>query len=95
MDKRIASGINTGFAPSEIAKMQAMPDSRQQSFEEIYGPPENFLEIEVSFPLRVQMRPFASFDYPSCHKEHPLNPHSRSRTLELMAWDATCTQIMR
>jgi len=27
--------------------MQAMPDSRQQSFEEIYGPPENFLEIEV------------------------------------------------
>ena len=29
--------------------MQAMPDSRQQSFEEIYGPPENFLEIEVSF----------------------------------------------
>ena len=31
--------------------MQAMPDSRQQSFEEIYGPPENFLEIEVSFTL--------------------------------------------
>jgi len=30
--------------------MQAMPDSRQQSFEEIYGPPENFLEIEVSCP---------------------------------------------
>ena len=28
--------------------MQAMPDARQQSFEEIYGPPENFLEIEVS-----------------------------------------------
>lgn len=24
-----------------------MPDARQQSFEEIYGPPENFLEIEV------------------------------------------------
>ncbi|RAL68339.1 hypothetical protein DID88_007070 [Monilinia fructigena] len=30
--------------------MQAMPDSRQQSFEEIYGPPENFLEIEVTDP---------------------------------------------
>jgi len=30
--------------------MQAMPDSRQQSFEEIYGPPENFLEIEVILP---------------------------------------------
>lgn len=28
--------------------MQVMPDARQQSFEEIYGPPENFLEIEVS-----------------------------------------------
>lgn len=27
--------------------MQAMGESRQQSFEEIYGPPENFLEIEV------------------------------------------------
>lgn len=24
-----------------------MPDTRQQSFDEIYGPPENFLEIEV------------------------------------------------
>ena len=31
--------------------MQAMPDARQQSFEEIYGPPENFLEIEVSLVL--------------------------------------------
>ena len=34
--------------------MQAMPDARQQSFEEIYGPPENFLEIEVSvFPRQI------------------------------------------
>lgn len=31
--------------------MQAMPDARQQSFEEIYGPPENFLEIEVCHTL--------------------------------------------
>ena len=31
--------------------MQAMPDARQQSFEEIYGPPENFLEIEVCLLL--------------------------------------------
>ncbi|OAA53293.1 sorting nexin-3 [Cordyceps fumosorosea ARSEF 2679] len=30
--------------------MQAMPDNRQQSFDEIYGPPENFLEIEVRNP---------------------------------------------
>ncbi|KAI9715428.1 MAG: Sorting nexin-3 [Chrysothrix sp. TS-e1954] len=28
--------------------MQSLPDARQQSFEEIYGPPENFLEIEVT-----------------------------------------------
>lgn len=27
--------------------MQALPESRQQTFEEIYGAPENFLEIEV------------------------------------------------
>ncbi|OAR02008.1 hypothetical protein LLEC1_02327 [Akanthomyces lecanii] len=30
--------------------MQAMPDNRQQSFDEIYGAPENFLEIEVRNP---------------------------------------------
>uniref|UniRef100_A0A8H7TSM2 Sorting nexin-3 n=1 Tax=Bionectria ochroleuca TaxID=29856 RepID=A0A8H7TSM2_BIOOC len=30
--------------------MQAMPDTRQQSFDEIYGAPENFLEIEVRNP---------------------------------------------
>lgn len=29
--------------------MQAVPESRQQTFDEIYGPPENFLEIEVRF----------------------------------------------
>ncbi len=29
--------------------MQSLPDARSQSFEELYGPPENFLEIEVSF----------------------------------------------
>jgi hypothetical protein len=28
-----------------------MPDTRQQSFDEIYGPPENFLEIEVRLSL--------------------------------------------
>jgi hypothetical protein len=30
--------------------MQSLPESRQQSFEELYGPPENFLEIEVNHP---------------------------------------------
>jgi hypothetical protein len=29
------------------AAMQSLPDARSQSFEELYGPPENFLEIEV------------------------------------------------
>ena len=27
--------------------MQSLPETRGQSFEELYGPPENFLEIEV------------------------------------------------
>lgn len=40
--------------------MQAMPDARQQSFEEIYGRPENFLEIEVRFPLLLQL-PYSLF----------------------------------
>ncbi|KAF3035399.1 hypothetical protein E8E12_000638 [Didymella heteroderae] len=31
--------------------MQSIPDARQQSFEELYGPPENFLEIEVRNPM--------------------------------------------
>lgn len=34
--------------------MQSLPDARQQTFEEIYGPPENFLEIEVC-RLRAQL----------------------------------------
>ncbi|GKT66616.1 PX domain-containing protein [Colletotrichum tofieldiae] len=36
--------------------MQAMPDNRQQSFDEIYGPPENFLEIEVRSPQEPPSR---------------------------------------
>lgn len=32
-----------------------MPDNRHQSFDEIYGPPENFLEIEVSFTSLYNM----------------------------------------
>ena len=30
------------------SSLTTLPDPRQQSFEEIYGPPENILEIEVS-----------------------------------------------
>lgn len=39
-----------GGDKSHRAILQSMPDTRQQSFDEIYGPPENFLEIEVSVP---------------------------------------------
>lgn len=33
-----------------MQSMSSLPDTRQQSFDEIYGPPENFLEIEVCNP---------------------------------------------
>lgn len=33
-----------------MQSMSSLPDTRQQSFDEIYGPPENFLEIEVCDP---------------------------------------------
>lgn len=35
------------FAKPVMQSMSSLPDTRQQSFDEIYGPPENFLEIEV------------------------------------------------
>lgn len=43
--------------------MQSVPESRQQSFEEIYGPPENFLEIEVS-PF-YNLNANCSIDFPT------------------------------
>jgi hypothetical protein len=46
--------------------MQAIPDARQQSFEEIYGPPENFLEIEV--------RPIPSHLYQTLQTPKPSLP---------------------
>ncbi|KAI0912195.1 Phox homologous domain-containing protein, partial [Ustulina deusta] len=39
-----------GMASMARPIMQSMPDTRHQSFDEIYGPPENFLEIEVRNP---------------------------------------------
>ncbi|KAF7558517.1 hypothetical protein G7046_g5642 [Stylonectria norvegica] len=51
------SGHGAGPEPSSPGSrdlhrpiLQSMPDTRQQSFDEIYGPPENFLEIEVRNP---------------------------------------------
>lgn len=45
-----ASSAPSPLSPTHPLKptMQSVPESRQQTFEEIYGPPENFLEIEVS-----------------------------------------------
>lgn len=34
------------------SKMQTLPDARSQTFEELYGVPENFLEVEVGNPPR-------------------------------------------
>ena len=45
--------------------MQAMPDARQQSFEEIYGPPENFLEIEVQMMLFYTLMTAVPISMPS------------------------------
>ncbi|THY53925.1 Phox-like protein [Aureobasidium pullulans] len=53
------------FQPSPSSRtnstMQAMPDSRSQSFEEIYGPPENFLEIEVCNPQTHGLTPSSRY----------------------------------
>ena len=83
--------------------MQAMPDARQQSFEEIYGPPENFLEIEVradqqaSRPLPDLSTPcplaFAVPRPPSTRKTYL---HStRSRIPRHTVPSAVCTRTTR
>lgn len=48
-----AAGPGPGLQRSML---QSMPDTRQQSFDEIYGPPENFLEIEVRLLPRAWFR---------------------------------------
>ncbi|KAH6887922.1 Phox homologous domain-containing protein [Thelonectria olida] len=52
-------------SPSNLHRpiLQAMPDTRQQSFDEIYGPPENFLEIEVRNPRTHGMGRHMYTDY--------------------------------
>lgn len=73
--------------------MQAMPDARQQSFEEIYGPPENFLEVEVYLhPLpfipqipspRLSLPTFATDSKKKCFPRQVKNPmtHGTSRNM--------------
>lgn len=38
---------SSALAPTPGGGIPFMPGTREQSFEEIYGAPENFLEIEV------------------------------------------------
>lgn len=48
-----SAGLGSPTSPTSrfprpvMQSMSSLPDTRQQSFDEIYGPPENFLEIEV------------------------------------------------
>jgi hypothetical protein len=51
--------LSSNSQDNPFATMQSIPDSRSQTFEEIYGPPENFLEIEVSHPTEPQVYRFA------------------------------------
>lgn len=53
-----------------------MPDTRQQSFDEIYGPPENFLEIEV--PSILLPTPPAAQLSSKPHHEIPIYTHTNS-----------------
>lgn len=63
--------------------MSSLPDTRQQSFDEIYGPPENFLEIEVRLNFVLL---FVSFCY-TCSRillPFPPPPLSLSFALPLL-----------
>lgn len=52
MASKGSSGETTPTKPRNphLANMAMLPDSRAQSYEELYGPPENLLEIEVCLP---------------------------------------------
>lgn len=55
--------------------MQALLDARQQSFEEIYGPPENVLEIEVRLSsLDSLSRPLSSPLHTFCPAQRAHTP---------------------
>lgn len=83
--------------------MQApIQSSRAQSFDEIYGPPENFLEIEVCsfflffpFPLVPRVIPtcFVGLTMVSCVVWFLLP--LRSRILRRMGLEGRCIRIMR
>ncbi|KAK2673021.1 Phox homology [Fusarium oxysporum f. sp. vasinfectum] len=74
------SGLDAPGSQFHRPILQSMPDTRQQSFDEIYGPPENFLEIETDKQYTQKMLKSAIY---------------RSATQEHMAWAVTCTQTTR
>lgn len=53
-----SSSTVTATEAQKRFKMQSVPDARQQTFEEIYGPPENFLEIEVPTRQITRLLPY-------------------------------------
>ncbi|CAF3665608.1 unnamed protein product [Fusarium graminearum] len=55
------SGLDAPGSQFHRPILQSMPDTRQQSFDEIYGPPENFLEIELR-QSSVRRR-YSDFEY--------------------------------
>lgn len=66
--------------------MQSMPDTRSQSFDELYGPPENFLEIEVNRSpppsCGSTSNPLHLIDFFSL-STHIAHPHTTSHTFPL------------
>jgi sorting nexin-3/12 len=61
-----------------------MPESRTQTFEEIYGPPENFLEIEVSTPqCSCQTIPTIPASVPQAPSQNPPPMHLPNPTLQV------------
>lgn len=48
-----------GLASPHLASL-SLPESRQQTYEELYGPPENILEIEVHASLAGSFAPTRS-----------------------------------
>jgi hypothetical protein len=72
------SDVDAAAARLHRPMMQSMPDTRQQSFDEIYGPPENFLEIEVR--LCVSSLVWLTYCLPS-HGYSPLSTLSSCASL--------------
>ena len=71
----MASMTSPLLSPRQPSMLSSMPDTRQQTFEEIYGPPENFLEIEVRQPRTHGMGRGMYTDYEIVCKVRPPPPY--------------------